>query len=924
MAASDILRETRKWRQYVEANLGGGGAGSPYPANDFIQWSPTTGDDLDFLAYLENYDPLFASVSLIAEFEGLNGATSYTAETGQVLTVGASGAALRTNPQPTELHGNSALDYPTSGSFSAYFPDAANLELGTNPFCIEITMRKENDSSNGVYILVSKWNFSTNNRSYLLNFNTTTNTLTWAGSTDGINGTNILQNVMDLLDNVVYDIAIDFDGTTHRMFIDGVLVQSNVTGFSYFSGTADFGVGGYATAVAADAFDGQLDHLRVTLASRYTANYTPSRERFPLSLTDDEYFVGGDKDYPTEVRGLDVSLFYGTAQVARTTTLSGGGLEVNNEATGAGFERVLTTSDLALVSPGGVDTNVQFNNAGVLDGAANLTWDDANNLLTLDGVLYLSEEVAGADVANFGQLFVNTGQRLTFRDENGDLISLGPQRIRFDDQFGEQHTWDLNVGGGAAMTFTSTNIVDTQFPVAISAIAAGSGDRFFIQHNTNLVTMDSTGSAPVLRLDFDRVDMFQGNILRFLEVGGLEPCDMQNNGNYLDVNLNAGTRGFRLRGSSSLYMAEQAAANTDQATYGQIYVDSADDGLYYKYDSVTAVRLDTGGASIPASTDEFRILVATNAGTWRESGTSVEIQDNLTGSSAQFRGISSSLNSPSQGVFSARPISLGANCIPLESYAGATNYFYILHDLSPSGGNETLEFHFRDSSGAQNAWIEFEGSGELWFKNRTLRMSQNGSFYVAEQAAAQGDLGGFGQFWWRTDGTPMGTNDAGTDYELNLGGAPASTLALAADNSDTAVSTTVVTNDANLTGFSLDANQTYEFEAYIRFSVAAGSGGARWDFNVSGGALEYGVYSWFGIANDGPRVDEDSRDKVALSDEQTITVTAGASVGIRIRGTVRPSANATIDFQFAQNVSDVNAVTRQRGSWIRFTPINSV
>ena len=40
-------------------------------------------------------------------------------------------------------------------------------------------------------------------------------------------------------------------------------------------------------------------------------------------------------------------------------------------------------------TPGGADTEVQFNNAGTLDGASDLAWDETSSRLTLDGILNL-------------------------------------------------------------------------------------------------------------------------------------------------------------------------------------------------------------------------------------------------------------------------------------------------------------------------------------------------------------------------------------------------------------------------------------------------------------------------------------------------------------------------------------------------------
>jgi len=44
--------------------------------------------------------------------------------------------------------------------------------------------------------------------------------------------------------------------------------------------------------------------------------------------------------------------------------------------------------------PGGSDTEVQFNNAGTLDGASDLAWDETNSRLTLNGLLNLEVRAA--------------------------------------------------------------------------------------------------------------------------------------------------------------------------------------------------------------------------------------------------------------------------------------------------------------------------------------------------------------------------------------------------------------------------------------------------------------------------------------------------------------------------------------------------
>lgn len=93
------------------------------------------------------------------------------------------------------------------------------------------------------------------------------------------------------------------------------------------------------------------------------------------------------------------------ADVVRTATGESGGLFVDNSATGGGFERVLTTSDL---SSGGGDNTRSF-------------WTNANRDLNADGV-------AAASVDGTG--YYNSSQAYTITLEDGDS-SLFTERAYF-------------------------------------------------------------------------------------------------------------------------------------------------------------------------------------------------------------------------------------------------------------------------------------------------------------------------------------------------------------------------------------------------------------------------------------------------------------------------------------------------------------
>ena len=434
-----------------------------------------------------------------------------------------------------------------------------------------------------------------------------------------------------------------------------------------------------------------------------------------------------------------VSIFH-TAngdQVLNTLPLASGGISVNNGLTGGGFERVLTEGDL---------------------GSGSFT--DNAGAFTHDGEMYLQDTAPGTDLAGYGQIFVNTGtpSRMVYRNDLGDQIAIGPQRIRFDDQFSEQHTWDLNVGGGATMTFTSTNIVDTQFPVAISAIAATSGDRFYIQHNTNLVTMDSTGSAPVLRLDFDRVDLFQGNILRFLESGGLEPMDMNNNGTYVTMAFNAATRGLRLENSASIYLEERAAANTDQAAYGQLWVrNDVPNVLVFTDDTGVDTVLGAGGGGTINGT------IAVNQIAVGDAADSIEGTAGLT-----WNDISLIVNAQADSVTSlniGEPTTLRGNnqdgrILLYGEQGGVIN----LTTIQNTGANLNVS-----AASGQDINLQEAGTTRLQVDNTNDRVVINDyNLFIEERAASLADVAAYGQWWVQNlaPNVPMFTGDTGVDSRL--------------------------------------------------------------------------------------------------------------------------------------------------------------
>jgi hypothetical protein len=80
-------------------------------------------------------------------------------------------------------------------------------------------------------------------------------------------------------------LAVSKDGSTFRLFINGVLVNSATSAQSISASTTNFLIGTYpdiAGLPAGNNYNGFLDDFRITLGvARYTANFTPPTAPFP-------------------------------------------------------------------------------------------------------------------------------------------------------------------------------------------------------------------------------------------------------------------------------------------------------------------------------------------------------------------------------------------------------------------------------------------------------------------------------------------------------------------------------------------------------------------------------------------------------------------------------------------------------------------
>jgi hypothetical protein len=399
----------------------------------------------------------------------------------------------------------------------------------------------------------------------------------------------------------------------------------------------------------------------------------------------------------------------------------------------------------------------------------------------VDGSTLMLEETANAlaDILTYGQVWVRTDAALMYTDEAGnDFIiggSLDPLPVGTDEQtlvnvsgvwtasdffkhddsdiitlennFGQVFTVDLsNSGlwrfGGAGLN--SMDFGDTVLNVG----SVGTGAVFEINYAATIMSLATNTAAHTLRLGntgtpWTAVELMQGTPLRFLEAGGVEPMDMNNDGNYVLMDFNSNTRGLKLDNSASIYLEERAAANTDETNYGQFWVRDDQTPMFTTEVGVDS-ELNAAAGGSPFATP----LVITGDINTATPPTSEAITSLL-----QFTDLAGDDVIGSIG-FNA------ANDLQFKCFMRGS-----IIDMSvvDSSGNTESAFRYQSNS---ETWLFYNGNLRLATESISIRV--NGTVRMLEQVSAPGDTTLYGQIWVRSDATQtlMFTDESGVDIEV--------------------------------------------------------------------------------------------------------------------------------------------------------------
>ena len=207
-------------------------------------------------------DPDFANVSLLLHMNGSNGSTTFTDSSSNAITVTANANAEISTAQ-SKFGGSSAyfdgtLDRLDTGT------GITALQMGTGDFTVEAFIRPTSSVSGykGLFGLASGYESTL----YIYN-----GQLLWYNS-----GTAAGTIAVDTW----YHVAASRQGTSLRVFIDGVLVDTS-TNSTDIASSARFTAGDSGFR-ANENFQGWMDEVRITKGvARYTANFTAPTAPFP-------------------------------------------------------------------------------------------------------------------------------------------------------------------------------------------------------------------------------------------------------------------------------------------------------------------------------------------------------------------------------------------------------------------------------------------------------------------------------------------------------------------------------------------------------------------------------------------------------------------------------------------------------------------
>lgn len=229
-------------------------------------------------------DAHIALVMLLLNFNGADASTTFTDISPSANGTAAVLDAAQVDTAFKQFGSGSGLFNGVGGGLftpndGLLYPSRPAWDFGAGQFTIEARIRPT--SVTGTRFLVGVWGTAAPNLSWVFYMNGSA--LSWVDTTNGTSGTGITAGGGTLVINTWQAVAVDYDGTTLRLYIDGVKVASSVSSRTIFPGTQPLAIGVSSNELSF-CFNGNMDELRITKGlARYATDtsYTVATAAFP-------------------------------------------------------------------------------------------------------------------------------------------------------------------------------------------------------------------------------------------------------------------------------------------------------------------------------------------------------------------------------------------------------------------------------------------------------------------------------------------------------------------------------------------------------------------------------------------------------------------------------------------------------------------
>lgn len=165
--------------------------------------------------------------------------------------------------------------------------------LSNGAFTIECWIRPATVAA-GTYTIVGQWQAAPDLGWILYQF---AGQLWFNCSTNGTNNFSDVGSATLLSANTWYAVAIDFDGTKYRMYLNGTMVASSTTLRTINNSTLRLSIGAYSLT-GGNYYNGWIDELRISKGiARYASDggYTPATAAFPRNSCGTDPYISSVK-----------------------------------------------------------------------------------------------------------------------------------------------------------------------------------------------------------------------------------------------------------------------------------------------------------------------------------------------------------------------------------------------------------------------------------------------------------------------------------------------------------------------------------------------------------------------------------------------------------------------------------------------------